>query len=113
LQRGLRRLLQHLHRELEHGLAIHAKQGATLNLAIVHMPRHAQDVAIAPVCMDIGRQNAWLIGGFQHHRARPVAKQDTGTPVVEIEDARKNFRSNYQGAARGTDLSMASATVRA
>ena len=63
------------------------------------MSRYAQDVAIAPVRMDIGGQNARLIGGFQHHRARPVAKQDTGTPVVEIEDARKYFRPNYQGPA--------------
>ena len=96
LQGRLRRLLQHLHRQLEYGLPIHAQQGAARDLAVIDMARHAQNIAVCTIGMDVGREDARLVGCLHDHSACAVAKQHAGGAVVEIKNARENFRTDHQ-----------------
>ena len=60
------------------------------------MARHTQNIAVCAIGMDVGREDAGLVGGLHDHSACAVAKQHAGGTVVEIENTRENFRTDHQ-----------------
>ena len=94
---------EHAHRQLEHRLAIHLEQGVAQHLAARHRARHAQDVDVAPVGMQVGGQDAGRVAGAQQHRTGAVAEEHAGAAVVEVEDAREHFRADHQRRAGRAD----------
>ena len=64
-----------------------------------------EDVVLAAVGMEMGRQHAAVAGAacrrrVQHHRAGAVAEQHAGAAVVPVEDAREGLGADHQRGAR-------------
>jgi hypothetical protein len=68
---------------------------------------------MAAIGMQLGGQNAGLVGGLQHHGACAVTEQHAGRAVVEIQDAAEDFGAHHQHALAAPVWIMESATVRA
>ena len=60
------------------------------------MARHAQNIAVCTIGVDIGREDTRLVGSLHDHSACAIAKQHAGGAVVEIENAREDFRTDHQ-----------------
>ncbi len=112
-KRGARGLLQHAYGQLEDGLSVHVKQRRAEYVAAGDVARHAKDAHVLAVGMQVAGQNAWLVAGLEHHGTGAVAEQHAGGAVVEVEDARKDFRADDQRALGAAGRIMASATVSA
>ena len=95
-QAGAGGVFKDTHGQFKDRLAVHLEHRVTQNRPPVDVARHAQDVFVLAVGVQIGGQNAGLVRGFEHHRASAIAKQHTGRAVLEVEDAAENFRPDHQ-----------------
>ncbi len=63
-----------------------------------------KNIAVAPVGMQVGRQNAPVVVGagtfvgFQHQRACAVAEQDAGGAIFPIDDPAEGFGADHDDA---------------
>ena len=87
---------QHAHRQLEDRLTRHLQQGQARDRTAAHMARHAQEIDVLAVGMQVAGQNARGVGGFQHHGARAIAKQHASTAVIEVKNAGEDFGTHHQ-----------------
>ena len=92
---------QHADGELEHGLAVHLEQRVAQHLAAGHGARHAEDVDMATIGMQVGGDDARRLAGRQHHGAGAVAEQHAGGAISEVEDAREHLGADHQRVAGG------------
>ena len=58
--------------------------------------RQRQQVAVAAVGMQMGRQNARRFRSPQHHRPCAIAKQNDGAAIFRIQRARQDVRADNQ-----------------
>ena len=99
LERLAADVIQCAHRETKDCLAVHVHERAALDRATMQRARHAQDVAVLAVGMQVRRQDAGRRRPFQHHGARAVTEQHAGAPVAPVEQPREHLRADHQGAA--------------
>ena len=98
-ERGVDGLGHAHHGVAEHLPAFHADMphGAGRGRATVDV----ESVVVAAIGIEMGREHAAFdcavtLGGLQHHRAGTVSEQDTGRPVLPVENARKGLRADHQ-----------------
>ena len=89
---------QHLDRELEHRLPVHAQEGIAGGHAPADLTGNGQDAVVAAVGVKGAGQQARLIGSFHHHGTGAVTEQDAGAAVLPVEDARKHLGADHQRA---------------
>src|SRR5690606_7060033 len=56
-----------------------------------------QDVALASVGVQLGRQNAGLVRSTEHHRTGAVTKQHAGPAIIPVKNAGEDFGTDDQG----------------
>ena len=59
-----------------------------------------QDLAVAAIGMQVGRQDAGLLAGFEQDGTSAIAEQHTGGTVIKIENAGEDFGADDQRLAR-------------
>ena len=101
-QRGTGGLFQHPHRELEYRLAIHLQQRIAQHRAARDMPWHAEDAHMAAIGVQVGGEDAGLLGRLQHHGAGAVTEQHAGGAILPVENARERLGADQQCARKGT-----------
>ena len=84
---------QGVHRHPEDFVALHLDEGT------VHLRRHLQQVVVAPVRMQVGRQDAGFVARLEHYGARSVAEQHAGAAVAPVDDAGQHFGADNQDGA--------------
>jgi hypothetical protein len=96
---GFQRLVddavERVDRHLEYGVAFHPHQRGFVH-AGRRAGRGAQQFLVAAVGVDVGGDDAGLVGCAQHHRTGAVAPQDAVAAVVPVGDARQRFGADHQ-----------------
>ena len=95
--------LEHADGELEHRRAVHLQQRIAEDLAARDVARHAEDVDVAAVGVQLGGEDAGRVARLEHDRAGAVAEQHAGGAVLEVEDAREHLGADderLRGARR-------------
>ena len=105
--------VQHRDGLLEDGLAVHAQEGVASDAAVGDVAFGAEDLGLRAIGMQLGGQDAGLVGSLEDHGAGAVAEQHAGLAVVPVQDARKHLGADDQRAARAPARMKLSAVVSA
>ena len=74
------------------------QQRTAQHLATIHIARHAQNTGVAAVCMQLGRQDTWLVRCLEHHSTRTITKQNAGGAVFKIQNTAEYLCAHHQHA---------------
>ena len=86
----------HLHRELEDGATFHLDERGAGDGAVGDMGRHAENVTVTTVSVQMGRHDARNARRRQYDGSGAVAEQHTGAAVVPVDDPGVDFGADHE-----------------